>query len=72
MVNRWRVFVGAVSQQSTKGLQMDVASIVYHGGYRPFVDPNSEENSNDIALLRLATPLSFNGENIAGQELGGS
>lgn len=45
---------------------MNVAGIVYHGGYRPFVDPNSEENSNDVALLRLATPLSFNGENIAG------
>ncbi|XP_039181686.1 serine protease hepsin isoform X1 [Crotalus tigris] len=60
VVSRWQVFMGAISQQSTRGLQMDVAGIVYHGGYRPFVDPNSEENSNDIALLRLATPLSFN------------
>uniref|UniRef100_A0A8C5RIZ3 Hepsin n=1 Tax=Laticauda laticaudata TaxID=8630 RepID=A0A8C5RIZ3_LATLA len=57
---RWQVFMGAISQLSIRGLQMDIAGIVYHGGYRPFVDPNSEENSNDIALLRLATPLSFN------------
>ncbi|KAH0631352.1 hypothetical protein JD844_005644 [Phrynosoma platyrhinos] len=60
VVSRWRVFVGAVSQSSTKGLQVGVTSIVYHGGYQPFQDPNSEENSNDIALMHLATPLSFN------------
>ncbi|XP_067316782.1 serine protease hepsin-like [Anolis sagrei] len=60
VVSRWRVFVGAVSQSSAKGLQVGVTSIVYHGGYHPFQDPNSEENSNDIALMHLAAPLSFN------------
>lgn len=56
--------MGAVSQRSAKGLQVGVTSVVYHGGYQPFLDPNSEENSNDIALMHLATPLSFNGENV--------
>ncbi|XP_061453243.1 serine protease hepsin [Rhineura floridana] len=60
VASRWRVFMGAVSQFSTKGLQVGVTSIVYHGGYQPFLDPNSEENSNDIALMHLATPFSFN------------
>ncbi|XP_044278200.1 serine protease hepsin [Varanus komodoensis] len=60
VVSRWRVFLGAVSQLSTKGVQVGVTSIVYHGAYLPFLDPNSEENSNDIALVHLATPLSFN------------
>ncbi|KAG6926108.1 hepsin, partial [Chelydra serpentina] len=31
----------------------------YHAGYLPFLDPDSEENGNDIALVRLAAPLSF-------------
>ncbi|KAJ7304138.1 hypothetical protein JRQ81_011666 [Phrynocephalus forsythii] len=59
VVNRWRVFAGAVSRSSTKGVQVGVISAIYHSGYLPFQDPNSEENSNDIALMHLASPLSF-------------
>lgn len=64
MANRWQVFLGAVSQHSAKGQQVGVTSIVYHSGYLPFLDPNSEENSNDIALMHLAAPLSFTGEHM--------
>uniref|UniRef100_A0A8D0G928 Hepsin n=1 Tax=Sphenodon punctatus TaxID=8508 RepID=A0A8D0G928_SPHPU len=60
VVSRWRVFAGVISRLSSKGLQIGVMSIVYHDGYFPFLDPNSEENSNDIALMHLATPLVFN------------
>nr|XP_056702371.1 serine protease hepsin [Euleptes europaea] len=59
LVGRWLVVAGVVSQLSSQGLQVGVTSVVYHGGYQPFLDPNSEENSNDIALLHLGTPLSF-------------
>ncbi|XP_044847484.1 serine protease hepsin isoform X3 [Mauremys mutica] len=59
VVSRWRVFSGAISQVSSRGQQVGVTGVVYHAGYLPFLDPNSEENGNDIALVRLATPLSF-------------
>ncbi|XP_043852233.1 serine protease hepsin [Dromiciops gliroides] len=57
VVSRWRVFAGAVAQASTQGLQLGVQAVVYHGGYLPFRDPNSEENSNDIALVHLSGSL---------------
>ncbi|XP_065430737.1 serine protease hepsin [Chrysemys picta bellii] len=59
VVSRWRVFSGAISQVSSRGQQVGVTGVVYHAGYLPFLDPNSEENGNDIALVHLATPLSF-------------
>ncbi|XP_050624734.1 serine protease hepsin isoform X2 [Macaca thibetana thibetana] len=57
VLSRWRVFAGAVAQASPHGLQLGVQAVVYHGGYLPFRDPNSEENSNDIALVHLSSPL---------------
>ncbi|KAM9633168.1 serine protease hepsin isoform 6-T7 [Trichechus inunguis] len=57
VLSRWRVFAGAVAQDSPHGLQLGVQAVVYHGGYLPFRDSNSEENSNDIALVHLSSPL---------------
>uniref|UniRef100_A0A8C5Z2I2 Hepsin n=1 Tax=Marmota marmota marmota TaxID=9994 RepID=A0A8C5Z2I2_MARMA len=57
VLSRWRVFAGAVAQASPQGMQLGVQAVVYHGGYLPFRDPNSEENSNDIALVHLSSPL---------------
>lgn len=57
VLSRWRVFAGAVAQVSPQGLQLGVQAVIYHGGYLPFRDPNSEENSNDIALVHLSSPL---------------
>lgn len=62
VLSRWRVFAGAVAQASPHGLQMGVQAVVYHGGYLPFRDPNSEENSNDIALVHLSSPLPLTGK----------
>uniref|UniRef100_A0A8C4YJA8 Hepsin n=1 Tax=Gopherus evgoodei TaxID=1825980 RepID=A0A8C4YJA8_9SAUR len=59
VVSRWRVFSGAISQVPSRGQQVGVMGVVYHAGYLPFLDPDSEENGNDIALVHLATPLSF-------------
>lgn len=59
LVNRWTIFAGAIYQNSPSGLKIPVKRIIYHSGYRPFLDPDCEDNSNDIAVLHLATPLSF-------------
>ena len=56
------MFAGAVAQASPHGLQLGVQAVVYHGGYLPFRDPNSEENSNDIALVHLSSPLPLTGK----------
>lgn len=61
MLSRWRVFAGAVAQASPQGLQLGVQAVIYHGGYLPFRDPNSEENSNDIALVHLSRTLPLTG-----------
>lgn len=61
VLSRWRVFAGAVAQASPQGLQLGVQAVVYHGGYLPFRDPSSEENSNDIALVHLSSPLPLTG-----------
>lgn len=62
VLSRWRVFAGAVAQASPHGLQLGVQAVIYHGGYLPFRDPNSEENSNDIALVHLSSPLPLTGK----------
>lgn len=54
-----------MAQASPHGLQMGVQAVVYHRGYLPFRDPNSEENSNDIALVHLSSPLPFTGMSVA-------
>lgn len=61
VLSRWRVFAGAVAQTSPHGLQMGVQAVIYHGDYLPFRDPNSEENSNDIALVHLSSSLVLTG-----------
>lgn len=68
VLSRWRVFAGAVAQTSPHGLQLGVQAVIYHGGYLPFRDPNSEENSNDIALVHLSSSLPFTGKS-GGQAL---
>lgn len=62
VLSRWRVFAGAVAQASPHGLQLGMQAVVYHGAYLPFRDPSSEENSNDIALVRLSSSLPLTGE----------
>lgn len=57
----WRVFAGGVSQSSSEGHLLGVKGIVYHAGYLPFFYPDSEENSNDIALVHLMTPFTLTG-----------
>ncbi|KAM4825614.1 serine protease hepsin [Thomomys bottae] len=57
VLSRWKVFAGAVAQASPHGVQLGVQAVIYHGGYLPFRDPNSGENSNDIALVHLASVL---------------
>ncbi|XP_012881698.1 PREDICTED: serine protease hepsin isoform X3 [Dipodomys ordii] len=57
VLSLWKVFAGAVAQGSPHGVQLGVRAVIYHGGYLPFQDPNSGENSNDIALVHLSSPL---------------
>lgn len=45
-----------------KVLTAEVQTVVYHSSYLPFVDPNVDDNSRDIAVLALTTPLQFTGE----------
>ncbi|XP_018425949.1 PREDICTED: serine protease hepsin [Nanorana parkeri] len=59
VVSLWRVFAGGVSQSSTGGHLMGVKGVIYHSGYLPFIYPDSEENSNDIALVHLLTPFTL-------------
>jgi hepsin len=69
VLSRWRVFAGAVAQTSPHGMQLGVQAVIYHGGYLPFRDPNSEENSNDIALVHLSSPLPLTGRSASAQGL---
>ncbi|XP_053546119.1 serine protease hepsin [Bombina bombina] len=59
VVNQWLVFAGAVSQLSTRAYLHGVKGIIYHTGYLPFRYMDSEENSNDIALVHLLTPITL-------------
>ncbi|KAG8433686.1 hypothetical protein GDO86_012150 [Hymenochirus boettgeri] len=59
IVGQWRVFAGAVTQHSPRGILVLVKGIVYHAGYLPFLNPDSEENSNDIALVHLQSPITL-------------
>ncbi|XP_077312338.1 LOW QUALITY PROTEIN: serine protease hepsin-like [Lithobates pipiens] len=56
VVSLWQ---GGVSQSSLQGQQLAVKGVVYHAGYLPFIYPDSEENSNDIALVHLLTPFTL-------------
>ncbi|KAG9467112.1 hypothetical protein GDO78_015618 [Eleutherodactylus coqui] len=58
----WTVFAGGVSHVSPSEPHQNlhrVKSVIYHAGYLPFIYTDSEENSNDIAMVHLLTPLTF-------------
>ncbi|KAM4651120.1 serine protease hepsin isoform 1-T3 [Discoglossus pictus] len=59
LVGQWHVFAGAVSQLSSRRFLQGVKGIIYHSEYLPFLNPDSEENSNDIALVHLLTPITL-------------
>ncbi|XP_063055512.1 serine protease hepsin isoform X1 [Engraulis encrasicolus] len=60
-VVRWRVLLGSIYNNPThKNVVIaEVQTVVYHSSYLPFVDPNVDDNSRDIAVLALTTPLQF-------------
>uniref|UniRef100_A0A8C4TAC8 Hepsin n=1 Tax=Erpetoichthys calabaricus TaxID=27687 RepID=A0A8C4TAC8_ERPCA len=58
VLSRWHVFTGSISQTSP-GNNLPIQAVIYHSGYQPFVDSNIDDNSNDIAVIFLATPLTF-------------
>ncbi|OXB79543.1 UNVERIFIED_CONTAM: hypothetical protein H355_000359 [Colinus virginianus] len=51
----WSVQVGFVTQQDTQVHPYSVEKIIYHRNYKP------KTMGNDIALMKLAVPLAFNG-----------
>ncbi|XP_044138504.1 serine protease hepsin [Bufo gargarizans] len=59
VVSLWSAFAGGVSHVSSRGYVHSVKSVIYHAGYLPFIYTDSEENSNDIALVHLLTPLTL-------------
>ncbi|KAG7229457.1 hypothetical protein INR49_012856 [Caranx melampygus] len=59
-VNRWRVLLGSIYNKPVNANVAEVKTIVYHSSYLPFVDPNIDDNSRDIAVLALTQPLTFN------------
>uniref|UniRef100_A0A8C7HIA0 Hepsin n=1 Tax=Oncorhynchus kisutch TaxID=8019 RepID=A0A8C7HIA0_ONCKI len=62
-VSRWRVLLGSIYNKLThKNVRvLEVKTVVYHSSYLPFVDPNIDDNSRDIAVLALSQPLHFTG-----------
>lgn len=60
-MNRWRVLLGSIYNKPVNANVAEVKTIVYHSSYLPFVDPNIDDNSRDIAVLALTHPLTFNG-----------
>ncbi|XP_031642945.1 serine protease hepsin [Oncorhynchus kisutch] len=60
-VSRWRVLLGSIYNKLThKNVRvLEVKTVVYHSSYLPFVDPNIDDNSRDIAVLALSQPLHF-------------
>ncbi|XP_006641623.2 serine protease hepsin [Lepisosteus oculatus] len=58
LLDRWQVFMGSI-HMSSRGLVQSVQTVVYHSGYQPFIDPNVDDNSNDIAVIALSAPLTF-------------
>ncbi|XP_067874706.1 serine protease hepsin [Heterodontus francisci] len=54
----WTMFTGVI-RQSSAGMEASVDTVVYHAGYKPFLDLNAEDNSNDVAVLHLQKPLNF-------------
>lgn len=54
----WSVQVGFVTQQDTQVHTYSVEKIIYHRNYKP------KTMGNDIALMKLAAPLAFNGNSL--------
>ncbi|XP_030638324.1 serine protease hepsin [Chanos chanos] len=61
-IGRWRVLLGSIYNTPTHKnvVTAEVKTVVYHSSYLPFVDPNIDDNSRDIAVLALTSPLQFN------------
>uniref|UniRef100_H3B0M0 Hepsin n=1 Tax=Latimeria chalumnae TaxID=7897 RepID=H3B0M0_LATCH len=59
VVNRWLVHTGTISQSSQTGRSLAVKTIIYHSGYQPLADAYVEDNSNDIAIMQLSSPIAF-------------
>ncbi|CAH2318232.1 serine protease hepsin [Pelobates cultripes] len=59
VVGQWRVFAGDVSRLSSRRSLQGVRGIIYHSGYLPFLHPDSDLNSNDIALVHLQAPFTL-------------
>ncbi|XP_061772293.1 serine protease hepsin isoform X1 [Nerophis ophidion] len=60
VISRWRVLLGSIYNKPGNAIVAEVKTIVYHSSYLPFVDPNIDDNSRDIAVLALTQPLTFN------------
>ncbi|XP_062321499.1 serine protease hepsin [Osmerus eperlanus] len=60
-LSRWRVLLGSNYNKPVHNtvVMAEVRTVVYHSSYLPFVDPNIDDNSRDIAVLALAQPLTF-------------
>ncbi|XP_066511783.1 transmembrane protease serine 3 [Hoplias malabaricus] len=52
----WSVRVGIVEQPVNGATDLSVSKILYHGSYRP------ESLSYDVALIKVAQPVTFNGQ----------
>lgn len=55
------MLLGSIYNKPVNANVAEVKTIVYHSSYLPFVDPNIDDNSRDIAVLALTQPLTFNG-----------
>uniref|UniRef100_A0A8C9SAF6 Hepsin n=1 Tax=Scleropages formosus TaxID=113540 RepID=A0A8C9SAF6_SCLFO len=60
-VGRWRVLLGSIYKAPTHNSVhiAEVQTVVFHSSYLPFVDPNVDDNSRDIAVLALTNRLQF-------------
>ncbi|XP_023656900.1 serine protease hepsin [Paramormyrops kingsleyae] len=60
-VARWRVLLGSIYKAHTHSSvhTAEVQTVVFHSSYLPFVDPNVDDNSRDIAVLALTSRLQF-------------
>ncbi|XP_048880547.1 serine protease hepsin isoform X2 [Brienomyrus brachyistius] len=60
-VARWRVLLGSIYKAHTHSSVQtaEVQTVVFHSSYLPFVDPNVDDNSRDIAVLALTSRLQF-------------
>lgn len=58
------MLLGSIYNKPVNANVVEVKTIVYHSSYLPFVDPNIDDNSRDIAVLALTQPLTFTGKTL--------